>query len=106
MHLHSPVADITGRTEITVSDDRFKCATVTLVKAADNSTLLPHGTITIDFGTGCLGPGGKNRVGKIVVEYKGRRFLPGSKIKTLGSWGYRLMESPRKVPEPYQYFCQ
>ncbi|HQQ98961.1 MAG TPA: hypothetical protein PLX35_16935 [Cyclobacteriaceae bacterium] len=74
--------DITGRTEITVSDDRFKCATVTLVKAADNSTLVPHGTITIDFGTGCLGPGGKNRVGKIVVEYKGRRFLPGSKIVT------------------------
>ena len=70
-----------GRT-ITISDDRFKCATVTLVTANDNSIIKPHGTITIDFGTACTGPGGMTRTGKIIVTYTGRRFLPGSSIVT------------------------
>jgi hypothetical protein len=71
-----------GRAQITVSDDRFKCATVTLEKATDNALGAPHGFITVDFGTGCTGPGGRTRKGKIVIEYKGRRFLPGSSITT------------------------
>src|SRR5258708_22515402 len=74
--------DQSGRTEetITVSDDRLKCAIVTLVKFTDNSLTSPHGTITIDFGTGCTGPAGKIRKGQIIIVYKGRRFLPGSSI--------------------------
>lgn len=83
--------DVSGRADgtISVSDDRFKCATVTLVKATDNSLTSPHGTITIDFGTGCTGPNGKVRKGKIIVEYKGRRFLPNSRIITTFS-GYSV----------------
>jgi hypothetical protein len=74
---------VSGRSEIVVSDARFTCATVTLTKASDNNVNnIPHGTIVIDFGTGCTGPGGKTRKGKIVIEYKGRRFLPGSSIVT------------------------
>ena len=67
-------------------DDRFKCATVTLTFATDNNTtVVPnviHGFITINFGTGCTGPGGHIRTGIIKIEFQGRRFLPGSKIIT------------------------
>ncbi len=66
-------------------DIRFACpsTTVTLEFAADNSTTVPHGTITIDFGTdGCTDARGNLRKGKIVVEFKGRRFLPGSTVTT------------------------
>ncbi len=79
--------DLGGRTEITIADERFNCAVVTLEKATANrppanSTIIPHGFITIDFGLACLGPGGKTRSGKIIIEYLGRRFMPGSKIVT------------------------
>jgi hypothetical protein len=66
-------------------DVRFACntTTVTLDFAADNTQANPHGTITIDFGTdGCTDPKGNVRKGKIMVEFKGRRFLPGSTIVT------------------------
>jgi hypothetical protein len=66
-------------------DGRFACATTTvsLVFANDNTQTSPHGFITIDFGTtGCQDARGNVRKGKIVVEFKGRRFLPGSKITT------------------------
>ena len=73
---------------ITISDTRFACATVTLEFAADNVpgsvnppvVANPHGTITIDFGNGCTGPNGRVRKGKILIEFKGRRFLPGSYV--------------------------
>ncbi len=66
-----------------ITDGRFSCATVVLEFAGDN---IPagqpgenlHGFITIDFGTGCAGPNGRVRKGKIVIEFQGRRFLPGS----------------------------
>ncbi len=79
--------DLGGRTEITIADERFNCAVVTLEKATAirppaNSAIIPHGVITIDFGLACLGPGGKSRSGKIIIEYLGRRFMPGSKIIT------------------------
>lgn len=61
-------------------DHRFKCATVTIAIAGDNSFQTPHGTITVDFGTGCTDNSGNTRKGKIIVEYKGRRFFPGSTI--------------------------
>lgn len=83
----SDAATLTGRSQsqgriITISDSRFQCAVITLEPAADNSLIRPHGTITIDFGSGCQGPAGKVRAGKIILEYIGRRFLPGSKIIT------------------------
>lgn len=69
-----------------ISDARLACAEVTLEFADDNIpggpgvVAVPHGFITIDFGTGCEGPAKKVRKGKIVIEFKGRRFLPGSFI--------------------------
>jgi len=63
-------------------DHRFKCATVTIVLAADNSKQVPHGTVTVDFGTGCTDNQGNTRKGKVIVEYTGRRFFPGSTIVT------------------------
>ncbi|HZY80935.1 MAG TPA: hypothetical protein VFE50_15540, partial [Cyclobacteriaceae bacterium] len=66
-------------------DIRFACntTTVTLEFAADNTPSKPHGTITIDFGTaGCTDSNGNIRKGKLKVEFKGRRFQPGSSITT------------------------
>jgi hypothetical protein len=66
-------------------DFRFACnsTTVTIDFAADNTQATPHGTITIDFGTeGCTDSKGNVRKGKIRVEFRGRRFFPGSTIIT------------------------
>jgi hypothetical protein len=65
-------------------DGRFACSTtvVTLTFASDNTFQSPHGTITIDFGTGCTDARGNTRKGKVIVEFKGRRFMSGSTITT------------------------
>ncbi len=73
-------------------DFRFSCntTTVTMDFAEDNTQANPHGTITIDFGVdGCTDPKGNIRKGKIRVEFRGRRFLPGSSIVTT-SEGYSI----------------
>jgi hypothetical protein len=71
-----------GRAGVKPNDGRFTCATVTFEFAEDNSTSVPHGFITIDFGTGCTDPRGNVRKGIIKIEFKGKRFMPGSKIIT------------------------
>lgn len=71
-----------GRAGVKPADLRFTCATVTLEFAADNSLDVPHGYITIDFGTGCTDLRGNTRKGIIKVEFDGRRFMPGSVIIT------------------------
>lgn len=54
----------------------LECATV----EHDTAT----NTITIDYGDGCEGPGGRIRKGKVIITYDGRRFEPGSsRIVTL-----------------------
>jgi len=66
-------------------DGRFACATtkVTLDFSTDSKLETPHGIITISFGTaGCTDARGNVRKGSIVVEFKGRRFMPGSTIVT------------------------
>jgi hypothetical protein len=71
-----------GRQGVKPNDTRFECATVTFEFADDNSMLVPHGFITINFGSGCTDPRGNVRKGIIKVEFKGIRFLPGSQIIT------------------------
>ncbi len=71
-----------GRMGVRPNDKRFDCATVTFEFADDNSVEIPHGYITIDFGDGCTDPRGNERKGIIRVEFKGRRFIPGSTIIT------------------------
>jgi hypothetical protein len=53
-----------------MNDDRMKCAIVT----HDHENQV----ITIDFGEGCEGPNGVTRSGIIIINYDGRRFIPGS----------------------------
>lgn len=53
-----------------MDDDRMSCAVVT--HDVENQT------ITIDFGDGCTGPNGVTRSGMIIINYDGRRFVPGS----------------------------
>lgn len=36
--------------------------------------------ITLDFGTGCIGPDGKTRAGKIIVDYTQRLWWPGASL--------------------------
>jgi hypothetical protein len=83
------------------NDSRFTCATITFEFAADNTLTTPHGYITIDFGTaGCTDARGNVRKGIIKIEFKGRRFLPGSSISTTFV-GYSIngikLEGVRKV---------
>jgi hypothetical protein len=63
---------------ITISDDRFKCATVTIetTGTADN----PQGVITVDFGVGCVDNRLNVRKGKLKFAYHGKRFEPGSTV--------------------------
>lgn len=66
-------------------DIRFACntTTITMEFAADNTPNVPHGFITVNFGTdGCTDARNNVRKGIIRVEFKGRRFLPGSSITT------------------------
>ena len=87
----------TGRSiKDAINDSRFSCATVTLEFAGDNEPAQPgvslgnpHGYITIDFGTGCTGPNGRVRKGQIVIEFQGRRFMPGSTV-TITTVGYSV----------------
>lgn len=39
-------------------------------------------TVTLDFGTGCIGKDGKTRKGKIISVYTGPMFLSGSNVTT------------------------
>jgi hypothetical protein len=59
-----------GRVDGGGHDDRCSCAEVT----HDRENQI----ITIDFGDGCAGPNGIIRSGKIIIQYDGKRFLPGS----------------------------
>jgi hypothetical protein len=69
---------------------RFDCASIILETAANNSTLQPKGTITIDFSvTGCRDLKGNLRKGKIFISYTGRRYNPNSSIVTTFG-GYQI----------------
>jgi len=59
-----------GRIDGGGHDDRCSCAEVTHDKE--------NQIITIDFGDGCTGPNGITRSGQIIIQYDGRRFVPGS----------------------------
>jgi len=52
------------------NDDRVSCAEVT--HDTENQIII------IDFGEGCTGPHGVTRSGKIIINYDGRRLIPGS----------------------------
>lgn len=69
-----------GRTAstITITDDRFKCAIVTI--EATGTVENPMGLITVDFGTGCIDNRLNVRKGKLKFAYNGRRFQPGSTV--------------------------
>jgi len=59
--------------------DTGRCFTVTVVP--NTPGVFPK-TVTLDFGTGCLGHDGKLRKGKIITVYTGRMVVPGSKATT------------------------
>ena len=61
------------------------CAVVTY---ANPQGTFPN-TITIDYGTGCTGPYGHTRKGKIIVDVTASYFTPGS-IRTLTSDGFSV----------------
>jgi hypothetical protein len=45
--------------------------------------------ITLDFGTGCVGPDGKLRVGQIIIDYTYRLYIPGASL-SLSLQGYSV----------------
>lgn len=74
-------SNVSGIDELgaTTSANTPRCFTVTVVPN------IPHvfpKTVTIDFGTGCLGRDGKYRKGKIVSIYTNPMVVPGAKVST------------------------
>jgi hypothetical protein len=74
-------ANVSGLFELgsTSTSNTARCFTITVVPN------IPHvfpKTVTIDFGTGCLGRDGKYRKGKIVSIYTNPMALPGAKVST------------------------
>lgn len=68
---------------ITIVDDRFACAGVSITIDAIGSIENPKGVITVDFGVlGCSDGRGNVRKGKIKFAYAGWRFQPGSTVIT------------------------
>lgn len=65
-----------GRISQFEEDDRL-CEGVFSMEGSKES-----GTITLDFGDGCIDKRGNLRKGKIVIDYQGRRFEPGSVATT------------------------
>ena len=73
---------VAGDRPVSSNDHRFKCPGVEIIiKISTESTnLIPRGTIIIDFGDGCVDDAGNERKGKIVINFVGVRFMPGSKV--------------------------
>jgi len=73
-------ANVSGLFELgSTTANTARCFTITVVPN------IPHvfpKTVTIDFGTGCLGRDGKFRKGKIVSIYTNRMVVPGAKVST------------------------
>ncbi len=65
-------------------DSGTRCFTVTVVP--NTPGVFPK-TVTINFGTGCTGPDGKTRKGKIITVYSNRMVVPGA-IATTTFDGY------------------
>lgn len=73
-------ANVSGLAELgSTNTNPARCFTITVVPNIPN--VFPK-TVTIDFGTGCLGRDGKYRKGKIVSIYTNRMFVPGAKVST------------------------
>jgi len=74
-------ANVSGLFELgsTNTSSTARCFTITVVPN------IPHvfpKTVTLDFGSGCLGRDGKYRKGKIVSIYTNPMVLPGAKVST------------------------
>lgn len=80
-----------GGRRIFIPDNRLECAEIEIEVADESTPEMPKGMITIDFGDGCEDNRGNVRKGKIIVNYTGRRFLPGSIIVTTFD-GYSINE--------------
>lgn len=73
-------ANVSGLSDLgNTTPNPARCFTITVVPN------IPHvfpKTVTIDFGTGCLGRDGKFRKGKIVSIYTNPMVMPGAKVST------------------------
>lgn len=65
---------------ITARGDSLRCFTVTKIHL-NPPNFFPI-KIVIDFGTGCTGPNGVTRSGKIITTYTNRLVVPGAKATT------------------------
>ncbi len=74
-------ANVSGLFDLgsTTNTNTNRCFTITVVPNIPN--VFPK-TVTIDFGTGCLGRDGKLRKGKIVSIYTNPMMVPGAKVST------------------------
>jgi hypothetical protein len=73
-----------GPRVITIQDPRFNCSGVVITITMDQASTpnVPKGEIVIDFGDGCTDLLGNVRKGRMIINFSGRRFLPGSTVVT------------------------
>lgn len=69
-------------TQIVIDDERFGCeGIIVTVEPAEGSTREhPVGTMVIDFGSDGCEVRGNVRRGKVILNYQGRRFMPGATV--------------------------
>ena len=80
-------ANVSGLSELgSTTTNPARCFTITVVPNIPN--VFPK-TVTIDFGSGCVGRDGKFRKGKIITVFTGKMREPGSKATTTFD-GYKV----------------
>ncbi|RYY61249.1 MAG: hypothetical protein EOO12_14545 [Chitinophagaceae bacterium] len=62
-----------------LSPDSLACVTITLQHLGSGAFPL---RVTLDFGSGCTARDGRNRSGRIIIEYTGRLTEPGAQATT------------------------
>jgi hypothetical protein len=78
-----------GSRSIVINDLRFQCATVEITPGANSTPEVPTGTITVTFDGSCSDIRGNVRSGQLVINYNGRRYLPGA-VRTFTLVDYRI----------------
>jgi hypothetical protein len=79
--VYGKVAIVNQNARIDSISPTLRCATLTITKP-NPSAAFPV-KIVVDFGTGCKGPDGRIRSGKIISEYTGRLITPGATAITI-----------------------
>lgn len=78
--IYGKIAIVNQNARIDSISPTLRCASLTITKPNPPAPFPVR--IVVDFGTGCKGPDGRTRSGKIISEYTGRLITPGATATT------------------------